>query len=196
VKVDEIPYVLLESEHWTTMECWKTIITFLYRRLGKTVFDVAYEMTKRENGNLDYRLGLIVLIPLPILRKTNLLSKIMQKKVNKNLMVKLVSFDEAKQEMCLYFAPLKMEDHCKEICEYNKGVCKALMELKGYTGVVVEEKECCFNAKPQCFLRITWEGRNKDTEKGMFKKLMAKLKRVKDETLDLPHILGGTDGKD
>jgi hypothetical protein len=196
VKVDEIPYVLLESEHWTTMECWKAIITFLYRRLSKTVFDIAYDLTKKENGNLDYRLGLIVLIPLPILRKTNLLSNIMQKKVNKNLTTKLVSFDETKNEMCLYFAPLNMEDYCKEICEYNKGVAKALMELKGYTKVVVNELECCFNDKPRCFLKITWTGKSKDTEKGIFKKLMAKLKSVKDETLDMPRILGELDGND
>jgi hypothetical protein len=195
LKVDEIAYVLLESEHWTTMEVWKTVVTFLYRRLGKTVFDIAYDMTKKENGNLNYRLGLIVLIPLQILRKTNLLSNIMQKKVNKNLMVKLVSFDDVKQEMCLYFAPLNMADHCKEICEYNKGVAKALMELKGFTGVVISEIECCFEAKPRCFLRITWTGKNKDVEKTVFSKLMASIKKIKDDALDLPNILGGLNGK-
>jgi hypothetical protein len=109
-------------------------------------------------------------------------------------MIKLVSFDDIKKEMCLYTAPLNMEDYCQEICEYNKGVTKALMELKGYTGVVVSEIECCFKNQPRCFLRVTWEGRNKDTEKGIFKKLMAKLKNTKDDALNMPDILGSVDG--
>ena len=182
VKVDEIAYVLLESEHWTTLEVWTQIITFISKRLNKSIFDIGYELVKKEK-DLDYRLGLIVLIPFPIIKKINLLNSIVQKKVNRNLTAKIISFDEIKHEMCLWVAPLNMEEHRKGICEYNKGVCKALMELKGYIGIQIEELECCFNGKPHCSLRVIWEGRNKLFEKQVFDKLMRKLKSFKIDTI-------------
>jgi len=197
VKVEEIAYVLLEYEHWTNIDIWKKVVNFVSKNLNKTVFDVGCDMVKKEK-DFDYRLSLIVLVPLEVVKKTNLLNTIVKKKVNRNLVAKIVSFDTTKKEMCLSMAPLDITEHCKEVCEYNKGVCKAIMELKGYTDVTILEPECCFKGNPRCFLRVTWTGKNKDTEKTVFSNLMKGLKRNPvDNTLgDIKTILnGGPNGR-
>jgi len=196
-KVEEIAYVLLESEHWTTIAVWKKVVNFVSKNLNKSLFDVGYDLVKKEK-ELDYRMSLIVLVPLEIVRKTSLLGTIVKKKVNRNLIAKIVSFDEQKKELCLSMSPLDMTEHCQEICEYNKGVCKALMELKGYTDVTILEPECCFKGNQRCFVRVTWTDRNKDTEKSVFKHLMKILKRntIDNTFCDIKNILnGGANGR-
>lgn len=147
-KTDTLPYILLDDSKWITLSTWVELLKYAQKKLNKSVEDIAYESTLAHFDKPSIRLTVLVHTPLVVLSK--IFQLLLKRGINKTL---LGSLEVNSNNVTVRLSFDKPEYFSKELCDYNYGVIKAVVKLRGVSADVVHTA-CIYRNSMECIYRI------------------------------------------
>jgi len=159
--IENIPLTyLLDDKNWVSIDVWSTLLhniqTTIHNTTGdtKTAYQLGYETTI-EARSLD-QLAYLLITPLNSIIAT--LSVHILRNINSNLLIQLRG--RHKHGITLEQTPLRKEWYNNDVCAFNRGSMHAILDMRGYTDVCLEEHTCAAHKGDSCTFEATWTNRS------------------------------------
>ena len=180
-----IPYIntpypdLINNNKWMSAFDWVKLATFVSQSVNKTVEQVGYEIVMSTACNSTFRFMMLRMFPIYLMQKMRLTNKLFSNHINKNQYAVLDNLTGSSVVFRLFIKDKAL--HAREFCDYNRGAAKALLELRGHIGVLIEDIACVSTevACDWCVYRMSWTGCNKERGAAKARETGAKLKSAK-----------------
>jgi len=150
--------IILGKEGWHDVKDWVALACLVSKGTSTTVENLGYAVSKHSRYD-GIALSFVKVLPLYAL--TKLLLPHVKDSVNRNVSISLRNYSAKKKRVTIEVTPDTKEAHTQEICDYNRGTSRALMEVKGYKNVSLRETQCCFKGASSCIYELSWTGRKK-----------------------------------
>lgn len=167
---------MLDTKTWLPISDWLDLCKFICEKTGKTAEDIAYELAHDIKCNLTFRIWIIGVFPIYLLKKLRILNWVITKYINNNLYFQIESSSKNFVVISVFIKDKKY--YAKEMCDYHKGFIKAMLDLRGYEDIKVQEINCAVNNNycDCCQYMFTWGGQDKKKAVTFAKLFYAKLK--------------------
>lgn len=138
--------VLFSDSRWLSFADWSVLLTAVCKELYRDPYYVGYHATMWQNNSPTKQTKVLRLLPFPLLKAV--LPHIIKRYINKNLNSVLSQTDD---HIILTISPENITLYTREFCEYNRGVCAAIMDIRlKWTGSVVRETTCIMKGDLCC----------------------------------------------
>lgn len=130
--------VLMDSDRWLDFKDWEKLLDSVCEYICTTPYYVGYRSIVRQRLDPARQTKILQSIPFSILKQV--LPHIIKNYINRNLNSVL---SEDGSNIILRVSPIDINLYSKKLCEYNKGVCSAVVDgrLKK-CGSIVKEITC------------------------------------------------------
>ena len=162
IHVDTPYHELMDPKCWMSVFDWVKLAKYVSVYTEKTIEQMSYEIVKDLKGQLTFRLWMLSLVPIYLIKKLNLMNWIVSNYVNTNHYVYIES--TTSNSFIINFAIKNRILYSKELCDYNKGCARALAEIRGWDQVVVNELSCAadYVACDSCRYEVTMNRHNRE----------------------------------
>jgi len=176
---------LVNNRKWMSVFDWVKLVKFVSGSVNMSIDQIGYDIVMGTAYNPTFRLLLLQIFPIYLMRKMRITNTLFSNYVNRNQYAVLDAPTANSVTLRLFIKDKSL--HAKELCIYNKGVAKAILELRGHRGVEVEDLTCVSTdvACDCCTYRMSWVSCNKEKGAALAIKLHRKLKKDQ-EAEDLP----------
>lgn len=138
--------VLMDNDRWLNFSDWEKLLSSVCEYICTSPYYVGYRSIVKQQLSPAKQTKILQSLPFSILKQV--LPHIIKSYINKNLNSVL---SEDGSNIILRVSPIDINLYSKKLCEYNKGVCSAVIDgrLKK-CGSIIKETTCVCNGDLCC----------------------------------------------
>jgi len=154
-QISTIATKLLSDTRWISFEEWNQIQSFVGKKLYVDNYTLGYNATMEQYRHSTKQTRILKVLPMIALKK--FLPYIMTSYINKNLNCTLT---EESGNLIFRISPVDITQYSRELCDYNKGSCAAIINMRmNRSDIVVEEMSCVLCGDLSCTYSMSMTGK-------------------------------------
>lgn len=153
--IEQYSEILKNPLEWINFDVWNTLacnFEMAYGNKPNILFEVGKEIQINQISN--FQLLFFKIAPLKLIIPN--VGQHIEKNINKNLIAESILYPNCKLSFSI--TPKNKNNCSTQLCDFNRGCAYAVLLLKGYKNIKVEEISCAARGdSPSCIYNFSWD---------------------------------------